>query len=60
MNAQKTLSELQNMLVPSAVQPQLAGPEPILSQFIEMQMGGLGLQTESTQQLNMFLVHSED
>jgi hypothetical protein len=57
MNAQKTLSELQNMLAPSAVPPQSAGPEPILSQFIEMQMGGLALQSETAAQLNMLLVH---
>jgi len=37
MNAQKTLSRLQDLYVSPAMPAQLTGPEPILSQFVEMQ-----------------------
>ena len=57
MNAQKTLSQLQDLYAPPAIPAQLTGPEPILSQFVEMQMGGIGLTQDGSAQLDAFLVH---
>src|SRR6185437_3286652 len=59
MNAERTLSELQEMLAPSAASHQISGPETIAAQFIEMQMGGLGLESETAGQLKMFFVNPE-
>jgi hypothetical protein len=59
MNAEKTLAELQEMLAGSVTPPEFAEPKAIVSQFIEMQMGGLTLQPETTGQLSTFLIHPE-
>ena len=59
MNAERTLAELQQLQMPSHIpaSAQLANPQPILSQFIEMQMGGMGLRSSGPNRLDMFFAH---
>jgi hypothetical protein len=58
MNAEKTLSQLQELAAtPPGLAPQMAGPEAVVSQFVEMQMDGKSLNGERGGQMDAFLVH---
>jgi hypothetical protein len=59
MNAEKALMELQNLQMPTLAQ---AGglqqqPQEILSQFVEMELDGQGLNEESSRRLDVFFLH---